>query len=292
MATRRRLDAELVRRGIVPSRERAREAIEDGRVLVSGSTASKPSRQVAADEPIVLQGPGPRFVSRGGEKLDAALERFGIEVAGRDAVDAGASTGGFTDCLLQRDARRVVAIDVGYGQLHERLVADDRVVLHDRTNIRHVDPRDLGGTGDVVVADLSFISLRTVAPALLSFASPGADLVVLVKPQFEAGRSEASKGRGIISDPVVWRRVVDEVIAAFVALGATMMDLMVSPITGSDGNVEFLLHLRAPGHAADEAGDAGRSGANEVAVAAALHEAQSLGTTRTAGRPPEAGQDL
>jgi 23S rRNA (cytidine1920-2'-O)/16S rRNA (cytidine1409-2'-O)-methyltransferase len=213
-------------------------------VLVGGAVASKASRQVSPADAIVLQGAPPRFVGRGGEKLDAALEELAVDVAGLRCVDAGASTGGFTDCLLQRGAREVVAIDVGYGQLHERLVADPRVLVHDRTNIRALTAADIGGPADLLVGDLSFISLRVVADALLELVVPDASLVLLVKPQFEAGRAEASKGRGIIADDAVWRRVLHEVIAAFAERGATMMGVMASPITGTDGNVEFLVHLR------------------------------------------------
>jgi 23S rRNA (cytidine1920-2'-O)/16S rRNA (cytidine1409-2'-O)-methyltransferase len=191
-------------------------------------------------------GPPPRFVGRGGEKLDAALDRFGVDAAGRRALDAGASTGGFTDCLLQRGAATVVAVDVGYGQLHERLRADERVAVHERTNIRDLRAGDLGPPADVVVADLSFISLRTVLPALLDLAAPRADLVLLVKPQFEAGREEAARGRGVITDAAIWRRVLRDVAAALAERGAAIMGAMVSPITGADGNVEFLLHARAP----------------------------------------------
>lgn len=236
-----------MRRGLAPSRERAREAIDAGQVIVSGAPAAKASRQVGTGEPIEVLGPRPRFVSRGGLKLDAALDRFPVEVVGRRALDAGASTGGFTDCLLQRGAAEVVAVDVGYGQLHERLRSDDRVRNLERTNVRHLEPGHpgLGPPVEVVVADLSFISLATVLPALLAVASPGADVVALVKPQFEAGRAEVSKGRGVVRDPAVWRRVLDEVAVAVAGAGATMMDAMVSPLTGAEGNVEFLVHLVA-----------------------------------------------
>jgi 23S rRNA (cytidine1920-2'-O)/16S rRNA (cytidine1409-2'-O)-methyltransferase len=234
-----------VRRGLAPSRERAQSDIAAGRVTVAGAIADKPARLVATSDAIELLGPPPRFVSRGGEKLDAALEQFGIDVRGRRCLDAGASTGGFTDCLLLRGASRVVAVDVGYGQLHERLRHDDRVDVRERTNVRDLDVSAIGGPADVVVADLSFISLRTVAPALLACAAPGADLVLLVKPQFEAGRSEASKGRGVIRDPVVHERVLAEVATALSGLGAAIIETMQSPITGADGNVEFLLHARA-----------------------------------------------
>jgi len=248
-AGRRRLDAELVRRGLAPSREQARSRIEEGRVLVGGAPAEKSSRLVSPAEPVELLGPPPRFVGRGGEKLDAALERFGVEVAGRAALDAGASTGGFTDCLLQRGAASVVAVDVGTGQLHERVRADPRVTVLDRTNVRNlVLPRPV----ELVVADLSFISLGTVAPALVGAnAEPGADVVVLVKPQFEAGRAEAARGKGVIRDAAVWRRVLEEVRSALTTQRAAMMGAMVSPLTGADGNVEFLAHFVA--HAGDAA---------------------------------------
>jgi 23S rRNA (cytidine1920-2'-O)/16S rRNA (cytidine1409-2'-O)-methyltransferase len=200
---------------------------------------------VDAGEAVELVGPPPRFVGRGGEKLDAALERFAIDVTGRRALDAGASTGGFTDCLLQRGATSVVAVDVGYGQLHERLRADARVMNRERTNIRELTAEDVGGPVDVVVADLSFISLRTVLPVLVEMAT--SDLVLLVKPQFEAGREEAAKGRGVIRDPLVWRRVLEEVRSASMSQGAAMMGAMPSPITGAEGNVEFLVHLRRGG---------------------------------------------
>jgi 23S rRNA (cytidine1920-2'-O)/16S rRNA (cytidine1409-2'-O)-methyltransferase len=215
-------------------------------VTVGGAPATKPARLVSPAEPIALVGPGPRFVSRGGEKLDAALEHFGIDVEGRRALDAGASTGGFTDCLLQRGAREVVAVDVGYGQLHERLRADRRVVVQERTNVRALDAAAIGGPVDIVVADLSFISLRTVAAALLACAAPGADLVLLVKPQFEAGREEAARGKGVIRDPEVHARVLGEVGSALEGLGAAIMGSVQSPITGADGNVELLLHAIAP----------------------------------------------
>ena len=241
MAARRRLDAELVRRGLVASRQQAQEAIASGRVLVGGAPASKPARLVAPGEPVVLQGPPPAYVSRGGQKLEAALDHFGVSPQGLRCLDAGASTGGFTDCLLQHGAAHVVAVDVGHGLLHERLRADPRVTVVERTNVRSLD---LGERFPLVVADLSFISLRTVAPALVAHAS--ADLVVLVKPQFEAGRAEASKGRGVISDPAVHARVLDEVAVAFEALGTVKMGVMRSPVTGADGNVELLLHLSVP----------------------------------------------
>jgi len=193
---------------------------------------------------VLVGGDPPRYVSRAGEKLAGALDRFAVAVVGVRALDAGASTGGFTDCLLQRGAARVVAVDVGYGQLHERLRADPRVEVHERVNVRELVAGDLGAPFALVVADLSFISLRTVLPNLVAVAATGADLVVLVKPQFEAGRHDASRGRGVIRDPAVWRRVLDDVVYALEGHGAAIMGVMVSPITGAEGNVEFLLHAR------------------------------------------------
>ncbi len=249
MSGRRRLDLELVRRGLVATREQAQAAVAAGQVLVRGAVAEKPSRLVDPADPLTLAGPPPRFVSRGGLKLEAALDHFEIDVTGRRALDAGASTGGFTDCLLQRGVATVAAVDVGRGQLHERLARDPRVDSRERTNIRHVTLEQVGGSPfEVIVADLSFISLRTVAPVLLGrLSAPGADVVTLVKPQFEAGRQAASVGRGVIRDPAVWSRTLLEVVGALIDQGAAMMGLMVSPLTGADGNVEFLAHCRAPG---------------------------------------------
>jgi 23S rRNA (cytidine1920-2'-O)/16S rRNA (cytidine1409-2'-O)-methyltransferase len=215
-------------------------------VTVAGAPATKVSRLVAPAEPIELTGPAPRFVSRGGDKLDGALDEFGIDVAGMRALDAGASTGGFTDCLLQRGAAQVVAVDVGHGQLHERLVRDDRVDQRDRTNVRSLDADAIGGPVDIVVADLSFISLRVVAPALLACARPSAPLVLLVKPQFEASRQEAAKAKGVIRDDTVRERVLEEILGALAGLGAAIMGTMVSPLTGADGNVEYFVHARKP----------------------------------------------
>ncbi len=209
-------------------------------------------------------------MGRGGEKLDAALERFAVPVEGRRALDAGASTGGFTDCLLQRGAASVVTVDVGYGQLHERLRADPRVEVRERTNVRSLRPDDLGGPVDLAVADLSFISLRTVLPVLVPLVVPGGDLVVLVKPQFEAGRREAARGAGVVRDPAVWRRVLAEVSDVAAAQGADRMGVMPSPLTGADGNVEFLLHARRP---------SGAPADRPLDVDTAVGEAQARGRT-------------
>ena len=242
MAARRRLDAELVRRGMATSRSEAASAVEAGLVTVAGAPALKPSRLVAPDEPVLLAGPPRRFVSRGGEKLDAALVHFGVDVTGWRALDAGASTGGFTDCLLQRGAAHVVAVDVGHHQLHEKLRGDRRVAVREGLNIRHADAADLGAPFDLVVADLSFISLRTVAATLVGLLHQGGALVWLVKPQFEAGRAEASKGRGVVRDPEIRARVRDEIHVHLADLGADVHGWIDSPVPGPAGNVELLVH--------------------------------------------------
>jgi 23S rRNA (cytidine1920-2'-O)/16S rRNA (cytidine1409-2'-O)-methyltransferase len=213
-------------------------------VTVSGAPADNPARLVSKADPIVVRAEGPRFVSRGGEKLDAALARFDVDVRGVRALDAGASTGGFTDCLLQRGAREVVAVDVGHGLLHERLVGDDRVRSLERTNVRELDG-SVVGVFDVVVADLSFIALDAVLDALVVVCHPGALLVLLVKPQFEARRHEADRGNGVITDPAIWRRVLDEVSTAVRRRSAVIMGAMASPLTGAQGNAEFLVLARA-----------------------------------------------
>ncbi len=266
---RRRLDAEMVRRGLAPTRHRARHDIEAGRVLVGGVPADKPARLVAPDDRLEVAAPPRRFVGRGGEKLDAALGRFAVAVQGRRALDAGSSTGGFTDCLLQRGAESVVAVDVGYGQLDLGLRQDARVTVLERTNLRHLTLDRLGvDPFPLIVADLSFISLRTVAPAVLGLAAPQADLVLLVKPQFEAGRVEAGRNRGVIRDPEVWARVLREVTVTYVGAGAGagLRGLMVSPLRGADGNVEFLAHLVS-------GADATPPEEVDVAVAGAVAEA-------------------
>ncbi len=234
-----------MRRQLATSRADAADLIEAGRVLVGGAVADKAARLVSPGQPISVSGPVARYVSRGGEKLEGALRQFRIDPGGKRALDAGASTGGFTDCLLQHGAGLVMAVDVGRGQIHQRVSTDARVIVRERTDIRSFSLEDVGGIPfDLVVADLSFISLRTVASALVRLAGPGADIVVLIKPQFEAGRREASRGKGVIRDPQVWRRAVDGAIDALEAAGATMMGIMVSPRRGADGNVEFLAHFR------------------------------------------------
>ena len=242
MARRQRLDAELVRRGLVATRTEAAKAVEANRVTVNGAVADKVSRQVHAGDAILVAGDGPRFVSRGGEKLDGALEAFAVDVAGLRVLDAGASTGGFTDCLLQRGAAHVVALDVGHGQLHPKIRGDHRVTVLERFHVRDLTPEAIGGPVDLVVADLSFISIVRVLDPLLGALHPGGHLVLLVKPQFEAGRVEVSKAQGVITDPVIHQRVRDEVHEALESKGCTVLGWTDSPITGGDGNKEFLVH--------------------------------------------------
>jgi 23S rRNA (cytidine1920-2'-O)/16S rRNA (cytidine1409-2'-O)-methyltransferase len=246
MGARRRLDAELVRRHLVETRTEAQALIEARRVLVNGAIAEKAARQVAPGDQLLVEGPPSRFVGRGGYKLDHALDAFGIDVAGMRVLDAGASTGGFTDVVLQRGARHVVAVDVGHGQLHERLRGDDRVTNLERTNVRSLDPATIGSPVDLVVGDLSFISLRLVIAALVGVCKPGGTMVLLVKPQFEAGRAEVSRGRGVISDPAIHERVRTEVAEAARSVGCTVDGWTDSPIAGADGNREFLVKLTTP----------------------------------------------
>jgi 23S rRNA (cytidine1920-2'-O)/16S rRNA (cytidine1409-2'-O)-methyltransferase len=249
--TRRRLDAELVRRGLCTGRAAAREAVEAGVVQVAGTVLTKPASMVSDDAPIVLLATTRPFASRAGGKLAAALDRFEIDPSGLHCLDAGASTGGFTDVLLRRGAAGVVAVDVGYGQLAWELRSDPRVVVRERTNIRTLDPASIDGPVDLVVADLSFISLRTVLPALAALARPDAPFVLLVKPQFEVGRGAVGKG-GVVRDPEAWRTVIEGVIEAGAGLDLGAPDVMASPILGPSGNVEFLLLLRrGTGNAAD-----------------------------------------
>jgi 23S rRNA (cytidine1920-2'-O)/16S rRNA (cytidine1409-2'-O)-methyltransferase len=250
--TRVRLDRELVRRGLAPSREAAAEAIAAGRVLVSGAPAAKPSRMVAAGEPIQVATTQRRWASRGAGKLDPVLDRLNVRVAGRHCLDAGASTGGFTDVLLERGAAAVVAVDVGRGQLDARLRADPRVEAHDGCNVRFLEPEAIGGPVELTVADLSFISLRLVLPALAAATRPDGELLLLVKPQFEAGRQAVGKG-GVVRDPAAWAGAVRSVAEAAAELGLGAAGVCPSPLPGPSGNVEFFLLLRAGAGPLDEA---------------------------------------
>jgi 23S rRNA (cytidine1920-2'-O)/16S rRNA (cytidine1409-2'-O)-methyltransferase len=244
---RTRLDQLLVARGVAPSRERARALVLAGRVEVDGRTVTKPGTLVAAEATVTLVEPDHPYVSRGGLKLAHALERFAIPVAGRVALDIGASTGGFTDVLLRRGARTVVALDVGRGQLDWRLRTDPRVVVIEGVNARTLTPEQLPPAlrhVDLVTIDVSFISLRLILPVVPPLLAPGADVVALVKPQFEAGPREVGRG-GVVRDPQVHQRVLDEVTAAADRVGLRRIGLEPSPIPGAEGNREFFVHLRA-----------------------------------------------
>jgi 23S rRNA (cytidine1920-2'-O)/16S rRNA (cytidine1409-2'-O)-methyltransferase len=224
------------------SRSHAAEMIESGMVEVAGIPTPKVASLVAAGDPIELAASS-RFVGRGGEKLAAALEAFPVEVSGRRCLDAGASTGGFTDCLLQHGAARVVAVDVGKGQLDDRLARREEVEVVDRTNVRYLEPDDIGGPFDIVVGDLSFISLCTVAPAIRRLVEPTGDVIMLVKPQFEVGRSQVGKG-GVVRDPDLHALALDRVAGCFEAEGLIPLGVIRSPLTGAKGNVEFLMWAR------------------------------------------------
>lgn len=269
-----RLDQELVRRGLARSREHAGELIGAGRVTVSGALARKAATGVTTDVAIVVREDAsrPDYVSRGGHKLAGALAVFTrpaepghspLRVTGRRCLDAGASTGGFTDVLLRSGAAAVVAVDVGYGQLAWTLRTDPRVRVVERVNVRELHPEDIGGPVDLVVADLSFISLRLVLPALVRCATAEADLVLLVKPQFEAGRGRVGRG-GVVRDPAVRSAAVRNVAAAAADLGLGAAGVTASPLPGPSGNVEYFLWLRR-----------GAAALDPVAVAAAVAEGPS-----------------
>jgi 23S rRNA (cytidine1920-2'-O)/16S rRNA (cytidine1409-2'-O)-methyltransferase len=246
VTVRSRLDAELVRRGLARSREQAAELIEAGKVAVAGQLASKPATQVSRDAPVTVDAAaeGPEYVSRGGRKLAGALEAFtGLTVAGRRCLDAGASTGGFTDVLLRAGAAHVVAVDVGYGQLAWRLRTDPRVTVLDRVNVRALEPSQVAPPPEVVVADLSFISLTLVLPALVACAAPDADFALMVKPQFEVGKGRVGSG-GVVRDPADRAAAVRGVCAAAAALGLGAAGVAASPLPGPAGNVEYFVWLR------------------------------------------------
>ncbi|GAB1511195.1 TlyA family RNA methyltransferase [Actinophytocola sp. KF-1] len=245
MPRRTRLDAELVRRGLARSREHASQLIADGRVTVRGTVAAKPATAVETDAPVVVRDldNDPDWASRGAHKLLGALETFPVAVDGRRCLDAGASTGGFTDVLLRRGAREVVAADVGRGLLVWRLQTDDRVVVLDKTNVRALTPDQTGGPVDLVVADLSFISLRLVLPALLACTTEDADLLPMVKPQFEVGKERLGSG-GVVRDPALRAEAVLDVLKAAGALGLRPHGVVASPLPGPSGNVEYFAWLR------------------------------------------------
>lgn len=254
MSRRQRLDAELVRRGLARSRDQAADLIAAGRVAVAGQLAAKPASQVAAGEPITVEraGDGPDYVSRGGHKLAGALAAFdGLVVAGRRCLDAGASTGGFTDVLLRAGAAHVLAVDVGYGQLAWSLQTDDRVTVLDRVNVRSLTPEQVAPPPELVVADLSFISLTVVLPALAACAAGGADFLLMVKPQFEVGKDKV--GGGVVRDPELRAAAVASVAEAASGVGLGVAGITASPLPGPSGNVEYFLWLRRGAGPLDDA---------------------------------------
>ncbi|HKD97829.1 MAG TPA: TlyA family RNA methyltransferase [Micromonosporaceae bacterium] len=296
MARRIRLDAELVRRGLARSREQAADLVAAGRVEVRGTVASKVAAMVDPADALHVRGgdPAGEFVSRGGHKLAGALAAFvpaGLRVAGRRCLDAGASTGGFTDVLLRAGAVEVVAVDVGYGQLAWPLRNDVRVRVHERTNVRTLTPVDIGGPADLVVTDLSFISLRLVLDALVSCLAPGGDLVPMVKPQFEVGRERVGAG-GVVRDPALRADVVLEVAGYAAGLGLGVAGVVASPLPGPSGNVEFFLWLRrGPSEVSDE--EIRRTVEAGVAGPGARAASRDAGADRvdTGGAAPLAGVD-
>ena len=244
---RTRLDAELVRRELARSRQSAIELIESGKVLVNGIPATKAASQVDDQISITLKDEQAEFVSRGGHKLTGALDYFAnLKVAGKVALDAGASTGGFTDVLLKRGAKKVIAADVGYGQLAWQLQKDDRVKILDRVNVRALTRDQVGDEVDLVVADLSFISLKLVLPALIQVAQSHADFLLMVKPQFEVGREKIGAG-GVVRDVTLRKQAVAEVADAALALGLGCLGVVASPLPGPSGNVEYFLWLNKAG---------------------------------------------
>jgi 23S rRNA (cytidine1920-2'-O)/16S rRNA (cytidine1409-2'-O)-methyltransferase len=243
MAAKERLDKLLVDRGLAGSRERARALILAGQVVVGEHAVDKAGSKVDADLPLRVKGDDIPFVSRGGVKLAHALDVFAISVAGRTAIDVGASTGGFTDCLLQRGAARVFAVDVGYGQLAWKLREDPRVVCLERTNIRHLSVETLGVRPALAVIDASFISLDKVLPPTLALLAPSAEVVALIKPQFEVGKGQVGKG-GVVRDPAQHATVIEGVCREALALGCAILGVTDSPLLGQKGNREFLIHLR------------------------------------------------
>jgi len=263
---RARVDAELVRRGLARSRQQAAELIDAGRVRIDGMPAVKPATSVPVTAALTVADGERTWVSRGAHKLIGALDAFGIEVAGRRCLDAGASTGGFSEVLLDRDAAEVVAADVGYGQLAWPVRSDPRVVVLERTNVRDLTPEAIGGPVDLIVADLSFISLGTVLPALTSCAAPDADIVPMVKPQFEVGRGQVGAG-GVVHEPALRASAVLAVAVRAAELGWGTVGVTASPLPGPSGNVEYFLWLRR----------AGASSLRDLELAAAIEHAVAEG---------------
>ena len=241
-----RLDVLLVQRGLSPSRERAKADIMSGRVFINGQRVDKAGAAVPEDAAVELRGTGPAFVSRGGLKLEKALDTFGVDPAGKTCLDCGASTGGFSDCLLQRGAKKLYAIDVGYGQLAWSVRSDPRVVVMERTNIRRVTREQVPDPIDLASLDVSFISLRLVLPVVKELLAPAGEIVCLIKPQFEAGREKVGK-KGVVRDPETHKEVLRAFRENAESLGLRLAGLTFSPIKGPEGNIEFLGHLTQGG---------------------------------------------
>jgi 23S rRNA (cytidine1920-2'-O)/16S rRNA (cytidine1409-2'-O)-methyltransferase len=246
-----RLDLAVLSRGLAASRQRARALIMSGRILVNCKLIDKPGVPVADQDEILLKGDDHPFVSRGGLKLEAALRAFEVVVADKVCLDVGASTGGFTDCLLQHGARQVYAVDVGYGQLAWKLRQDPRVAVFERTNIRHLPFESVGESVDLVTVDVSFISLRIVMPAVLQFMKENAAVLALIKPQFEVGKGQVGKG-GVVRDPILHQQVVDDLSAFFSRIPLSVIGVIDSPILGPRGNKEFLIFLQRLSAAQDK----------------------------------------
>ena len=242
MKHKERLDVLLTARGLAESRSRAQAVIMAGEVYVNGQKADKAGMEVPLEAEIEVRGSACPYVSRGGLKLEKALRDFGVDPTGYVCSDSGASTGGFTDCLLQQGAKKVFAIDVGYGQLAWKIRSDPRVVVMERTNIRYVTPEDLGETLDLSVVDVSFISLKIVLPAIQKLLKPTGQVLCLIKPQFEAGKELVGK-KGVVRDPAVHEQVVQNFVDLAAELGFTLRNLTFSPVKGPEGNIEFLGHL-------------------------------------------------
>ena len=242
MKHKERLDVLLTARGLAESRSRAQAVIMAGEVYVNGQKADKAGMEVPLEAEIEVRGSACPYVSRGGLKLEKALRDFGVDPTGYVCSDSGASTGGFTDCLLQQGAKKVFAIDVGYGQLAWKIRSDPRVVVMERTNIRYVTPEDLGEALDLSVVDVSFISLKIVLPAIQKLLKPTGQVLCLIKPQFEAGKELVGK-KGVVRDPAVHEQVVQNFVDLAAELGFTLRNLTFSPVKGPEGNIEFLGHL-------------------------------------------------
>jgi len=251
MSQKQRLDKLLVERGLAPSREKAQALIMAGQVVVGDHVVDKAGQQVACDADIRIKGEVLPYVGRGGLKLRKALDEFGVDVSGVVALDVGASTGGFTDCLLQAGASKVFAVDVGHNQLAWKLRQDPRVISLEKTNIRYLLPEQLDGVPDLAVIDASFISLSKVLPATVTLVRPGAAIIALIKPQFEVGKAEVGKG-GIVRDPLAHEKAIEGVRQVAAELGLSVAGLCDSPILGADGNREFLILLYVPANGSKE----------------------------------------